>query len=243
MESNQPSEESQLVESLARLKEEYEEGAKVQAEWQEKVDDIKFVVTYSSQDNSVYKNIKNGLEEYKKLKNIDSIESLKENVYDIEFEKLLDPDNIMQIINKWIKNLHCIKSDCNHEPTKVYISEGLNQIYCEDHACIPDYQTIPLLFEEELKTHESLLNALEKNLLYTQKQMASIKSENCIIPPNSSRIEKMEKLESTYTILKNTLNNLLILVELIFKNEKSEEIKTTRADTNNYVSLVFIREE
>ena len=81
MESNQPSEASQLVESLARLKEEYEEGAKVQAEWQEKVDDINFVVTYSSQDHKVYKNIKNELEEYKKLKNIDLIESLKGNVY------------------------------------------------------------------------------------------------------------------------------------------------------------------
>ena len=32
MESNQPSEASQLVESLARLEEEYEEGAKIQAE-------------------------------------------------------------------------------------------------------------------------------------------------------------------------------------------------------------------
>ena len=82
MESNQPSEASQLVESLARLEEEYEEGAKIQTEWQEKVDDIKFVVTYSSQDHKVYKNIKNELEEYKKLKNIDLIESLKGNVYD-----------------------------------------------------------------------------------------------------------------------------------------------------------------
>ena len=159
----------------------------------------------------------------------------------IEFEKLLDPDYIMQIINKLIKNLHCIKSDCNHEPTMVYISEGLNQIYCEYHANLTDYQTIPLIFKDELEIHESLLNASERNLLFTQNQMASIKSENCSITPNSSRIEKMEKLESTFTNLKKTLNNLLDKVENIFKNGKSET--TTRSDTNNYVSLDYIRDK
>ena len=82
MESNQPSEASQLVKSLARLKKKYKKGAKIQAKWQEKVDDIKFIVTYSSEDNKFYKNIKNELQEYKKLKNIDLTESLKGNVYD-----------------------------------------------------------------------------------------------------------------------------------------------------------------
>ena len=124
----------------------------------------------------------------------------------------------MQIINKWIKNLHCAKFDCNNEAKMIYISEGLDQIYCESHANLTDYQTIPLIFKDELEIHASLLNALERNLLYTQNQMTSIKSENCSITPNSSRIEKMEKLESTFTKLKKTLNNLLVKVENIFKN-------------------------
>ena len=82
MGNNQLSEANQLVESFSSLKKEYEEGAKIQAECQEKVDDIKFVVTYSSKDSKVFKNIKNELEEYKMLKNIDLTESLKGNVYD-----------------------------------------------------------------------------------------------------------------------------------------------------------------
>ena len=72
----------------------------------------------------------------------------------------------------------------------VYISEGLDQIYCKDHAIITEYQTIPLKFENELEIHESLLNALEWNLIYAQKQMISIRSENFMISPHSLRSEK-----------------------------------------------------
>ena len=82
MESRQPSEANQAWESLVSLKEKYEEGAKVQAEWQEKVDSAKFIVNYSSADNRVNKDHKKELEEYKKLKNIDLTESLKGKVYD-----------------------------------------------------------------------------------------------------------------------------------------------------------------
>ena len=83
MESKQPSEVSQLEESLASLKEKYEEGAKIQAEWQEKVDNAKFIVTYTSEDNRVNKKFKKELEEYKKLKNFDLTDSLNGKVYDI----------------------------------------------------------------------------------------------------------------------------------------------------------------
>ena len=82
MESNQPSEENQSEESLASLKEKYEEGAKIQAKLQEKVDNVKFIVTYTSEDNRVNKNLKKELEEYKKLKNIDLTDSLNGKVYD-----------------------------------------------------------------------------------------------------------------------------------------------------------------
>ena len=68
MESSQPSEANQAWESLVSLKEKYEEGAKIQEEWQEKVDDVKFMVTYSSADNKVNKDHKKELEEYKNLK-------------------------------------------------------------------------------------------------------------------------------------------------------------------------------
>ena len=159
----------------------------------------------------------------------------------IEFEKLLDPDKIMQIINKWMKNLHCTISDCKDEAKIVYINKDLDQIYCEIHAKIANNQTIPLIFKDELRICESRLNELERNLLYTQNQMANIKSENCSITPNSSWIEKMEILESTFTKLIKTLNNLLIKVESSFKNEKSETI--TRASKNDYVSLKFIRKK
>ena len=83
----------------------------------------------------------------------------------IEFEKLLDPDKIMQIIKKWMKNFHCTISDCKYEPKMVYINEGLDKIYCEIHANIEDHKTNPLMFEDVLKTNESLLNASERNLL------------------------------------------------------------------------------
>ena len=82
MESSQPSEANQAWESLVSLKEKYEEGAKVQAEWKEKVDNVKFMVNYSSADNKVDKDHKKELEEYKNLKNIDLTESLKGKVYD-----------------------------------------------------------------------------------------------------------------------------------------------------------------
>ena len=105
----------------------------------------------------------------------------------------------------------------------VYINEGLDQIYCENHAVLTEFNTAPLKFELELEIQESLLNALEKNLIYTQKKMAKIRSENL---NNSSSSEKMETLESTFNKLKNTLNILLIKVELIVKSEKYET--TTR---------------
>ena len=108
----------------------------------------------------------------------------------------------------------------------VYIYEDLDQIYCENHAILTEFQTVPINFEHELGTHESLLNTLEKNLIYAQKQMAKIRSEISYISPNSSTSEKMEALENTFNKLKNTLNTLWIRVELIVKKEKSET--TTR---------------
>ena len=92
----------------------------------------------------------------------------------------------------------------------VYIDEGLDQIYCENHAILTEFQTTSLKFEHELGSKESLLSALEKNLIYTQKQMAKIRSENFNNSPNSSISEKMETLESTFNKLKNTLNTLWI---------------------------------
>ena len=153
---------------------------------------------------------------------------------------MLDPEKIIVIIKEWLKSLHCTSYDCKNEAIMVYISQGLDQIYCKDHAIITEYQTIPLMFENELEIHESLLNALEWNLIYAQKQMISIRSENFMISPHSLRSEKMEKLESTFKELKNTLNNLLIQVESMVKPEKSET--TTRWDKNQYVSLDFIKE-
>ena len=241
MESSQPSEANQAWESLVSLKEKYEEGAKIQEEWQKKVDYVNYIVTYTSEDKKTKKARKRKLKGFKKLKNLDLTESLKGSVYDIEFEKLFDPDRIMEIIKEWLKTLHCAKCDCKNEAKMVYIDEGLDQIYCENHAILTEFQTTPLKFEHELGSKESLLSALEKNLIYTQKQMAKIRSENFNNSPNSSISEKMETLESTFNKLKNTLNTLWIRVELVIKKEKSET--TTRSDQNKYVSLDFIQEK
>ena len=82
MERNQPSEENQSEESLASLKEKYEEGAKIQAKYQFKFENVKFFVTCTPEDNRVNKNFKKELEEYKKLRNIDLTDGLNEKVYD-----------------------------------------------------------------------------------------------------------------------------------------------------------------
>ena len=82
MESRQPSEANQAWESLVSLKEKYEEGTKMQEEWQEKVDDVNFIVTYTSENNKVNKDHMKELEEYRNLKNIDLTDCLKGTVYD-----------------------------------------------------------------------------------------------------------------------------------------------------------------
>ena len=66
MESNQPSEANQEWESLVNLKEKYEEGAKMQEEWQKKVDYVNFIVAYTSENNKVKKVRKRKLKGYKK---------------------------------------------------------------------------------------------------------------------------------------------------------------------------------
>ena len=68
----------------------------------------------------------------------------------------------------------------------VYINEDFDHIYCEYHANPTNHHTIPLELENQLNYFDSLLNALEKKLLYVQKQMASIRSENFSFYPNSS---------------------------------------------------------
>ena len=83
MESSQPSEANQAWESLVSLKEKYEEGAKIQEEWQKKVDYVNYIVTYTSEDNKTKKARKRKLKGFKKLKNLDLTESLKGSVYDI----------------------------------------------------------------------------------------------------------------------------------------------------------------
>ena len=70
MESSQPSKANQAWKSLVILKEKYEEGAKMQEEWQEKVDDVNFIVTYTSENNKVNKDHMKELEEYRNLKKI-----------------------------------------------------------------------------------------------------------------------------------------------------------------------------
>ena len=83
MESSQPSEANQAWESLVSLKEKYEEGAKIQEEWQKKVDYVNYIVTYTSEDKKTKKARKRKLKGFKKLKNLDLTESLKGSVYDI----------------------------------------------------------------------------------------------------------------------------------------------------------------
>ena len=123
-------------------------------------------------------------------------------------EKLLDPDEIIGNIKIWQKSLKCNESGCKHEAKVVYIEEDLNQIYCELHARPADHQTIPLKFEYELNIDESLLNALEKKLVYVQKQMANITSENFSFYPDTLNGIKWKELESTFQKLKNTLTSM-----------------------------------
>ena len=156
-------------------------------------------------------------------------------------EKLLDPDEIIGNIKIWQKSLKCNECDCKNEAKVVYIEEDLDQIYCELHAKPTDHQTIPLKFENELNIDESLLNALEKKLVYVQKQMANIRSENFSFYPDTLNDKKMKELEGTFNKLKNTLSSLWIKIKYITKNEKPET--TNREDKNKYVSLNFIREE
>ena len=77
MESNNQSEISELKESLASLKEKYDEGAKIQAEMQEKVDNVKFIVTHTSADKKLKNTHKKELEQYKKMRKIDLIKKSK----------------------------------------------------------------------------------------------------------------------------------------------------------------------
>ena len=156
-------------------------------------------------------------------------------------EKLLDPDEIIGNIKIWQKSLKCNECNCKNEAKVVYIEEGFDQIYCELHAKPTDHQTIPLKFENELNIDESLLNALEKKLVYVQKQMDSIRSENFSFYPDTLNGKKMKELEDTFNKLKNTISSLWIKVKSISKNEKNET--TNREAKNKYVSLDFIREE
>ena len=83
MESNNQSEISELKESLASLKEKYDEGAKIQDEMQEKVDNVKFIVTHTSADKKLKNTHKKELEQYKKMRKIDLIKNLNGKKYSI----------------------------------------------------------------------------------------------------------------------------------------------------------------
>ena len=142
MESNQPSEVSQLEESLASLKEKYEESAKIQAEWQEKVDNAKFIVTYTSEDNRVNKKFKKELEEYKKLKNFDLTDSLNGKVYDIIknrrdwftrstliSDRLALPVFISNLLTQYFKSMRFQKFKADLSDIKIDSQSALTDIF------------------------------------------------------------------------------------------------------------------
>ena len=81
MESNQPTTDSELNESLTIQKEKFNEGAKKQAEIQEKVDNVLFIVSHTSADKKLKKIHKKKLEIYKKIKMIDLTKSLNGKKY------------------------------------------------------------------------------------------------------------------------------------------------------------------
>ena len=81
MGNNQPSEGPNVNEYLAGLKEKYNEGAISQAEMQEKVDNINFIIDYCSADKELKNALEKELEQYKKLRKIDLTKSLNGKKY------------------------------------------------------------------------------------------------------------------------------------------------------------------
>ena len=70
MESNQSSEDSELNQSLVKLKEKYNKGAQKQAEIQKKVDSTKFIATNTLTDKELKKIHKEKLEQYKNMRRL-----------------------------------------------------------------------------------------------------------------------------------------------------------------------------
>ena len=76
MESNQPSEVSELNKSLPSLKEKYDKCVKILTEMQDKFVNINFIVKNTSADNKLKSIHKRELEQYNNMKKIDLTKSL-----------------------------------------------------------------------------------------------------------------------------------------------------------------------
>ena len=103
----------------------------------------------------------------------------------MKFEKLIRNKDIVNTIDKWIETLHCSYTDCPEKAKILFLMESSDQIYCEYHAySIKDLYN-PINLEDELKKNNTIMNVLEKKLLYPQKQMALIRSYMEFVDPDS----------------------------------------------------------
>ena len=81
MESIQSLDISELKRSLVTLKEKYDEGSKNQAELQEKIENVNFIITNTSAEKELKETHKKELEEYKNMRKIDLTKSLNGKKY------------------------------------------------------------------------------------------------------------------------------------------------------------------
>ena len=185
MESIQSLDISELKRSLVTLKEKYDEGSKNQAELQEKIENVNFIITNTSAEKELKETHKKELEEYKNMRKIDLTKSLNGKKYPMDLERLIRTKEIYNTIDGWIKTLHCSDANCTREANMIFLIENSDQIYCEYHAYSTDNVTDPINLKDELRKNNTIMNVLEKKLLIPQMQMALIRSYMESVDPDS----------------------------------------------------------
>ena len=216
MESKQSAETSEETKAYSSSK---KQGMKAE-EFKKQVYDIKSLLKTLSvlKEQKIKHGNKEVLTECYKMLEFSLSQMLNVNQYSVEFERLLNRNEIVTRIKSWLGQLKCSHDGCPHNATITYLNESTYNIYCEAHANVDDHSTDQLKFKFELSDNKSAMKELEKKLVLTQKQLAGFRSENI---NDISSVGKLKILDDKYENLKAIIKSMKERLEgIIGKNDQ-----------------------
>ena len=106
------------------------------AQYKEQVKNIQSLLDNCSQVTKLVKEHGNKieLEVTKQISRFDLVQLLNGKENSFIPQRLLNPKEIINKINKWLESFHCCIKDCPYQPKFIYEIEDSSKIYCEFHA-------------------------------------------------------------------------------------------------------------